>query len=184
MSGNNETLMQISKLVAAGAEAGQGFSDYSAGKANAKTLQQQAAFAAMQAASREAVVRDETQQIIGQQYAAIGASGLTAEGSPSDVIRQNAVERELEALNERYAGQIQVVGFLSQAAEAKRQATEALYSGIAKSGTSLLMAGSTQPKPVVRRPTAAQVATLPMPEFKLPTSLSPSVSTRQPLVRI
>ena len=181
MAGNNDTLMQIAKLVGAGADAGQGFADYSAGKANAKMLEMQASMAVSEAAAREAVTRDETAQIIGQQIANVGASGLTYDGSPMDVIRQNAVEREMEALNERYSGQIKQVGFLSQAAETRRQATQALYGGIAKAGASILLAGAAQQgSSKVRRPTPDQVARLPMPSMDVSLAKYPNAPTPRP----
>lgn len=184
MSGN-EQLSEIAKLISVGAGVGQGFADYSAGSANAAMLREQAGYAASAAASRESVVRSETQQIIGRQIAAIGASGLTYEGSPMDVVRQNAVEREMEALNVRYAGQVQVIGFMSQAAEADRAAKEALYSGIAKSGTELLMAGAKDTAPP-RRPTADQIAKIPLvlDAPKMPSTYNPPVPRRKPLVRV
>jgi hypothetical protein len=185
MAGNNDELMNIAKLVGAGADAGQGVADYSAGRANAKLLEMQAAMAVSDAAAREAVTRDETAQIIGQQIANVGASGLTYDGSPMDVIRQNAVEREMEALNERYAGTVKQVGFMSQAAEARREATQALYGGIAKGGASLLLAGAAQQQTQkTKQPTPVQVALTTAPSAQPRLYADPPAPRFKPLLGV
>lgn len=78
----------------------------SAAKTNAEVSRQNAVAASEQAAAEEARQRRIARQVQGAGRAAVGASGVSLEGSPLDILEQNAINEELDALNIRYRGQL------------------------------------------------------------------------------
>jgi hypothetical protein len=118
-----------------------GFSEAGALKANARAAQQEAQVALDQAAREEGQARRSKSQLEGAQIAAAGASGTTLEGSNSDVIIDNAVQAELDALNARYAGQVKATSKYNESKLLKWQARGALTGAILK-GTSEAIRGA------------------------------------------
>lgn len=106
------------------------------------------------AASEQANVAEEAQRrrfaaLQGEAIAAIGQSGTGFDGSNLDVLRQNKVNAELDALNIRYQGQMQAQGLLAQseldkmqARQAKANAGAARTSGYLSAGANLLQGAS------------------------------------------
>lgn len=66
--------------------------------------------------AKEESQRRQFRALQGEAIAAAGSSGTTLEGSNADVIRQNAINNELDALTIRYEGQVQNRGLMAQAA--------------------------------------------------------------------
>ena len=73
-----------------------------------------------QVASDQANVKEEAQRrhfalLQGQAVAGVAQSGTGFDGSNADVLKQNAINNELDALTIRYEGQNQSKGLLAQA---------------------------------------------------------------------
>jgi hypothetical protein len=80
---------------------------------NAELAQRNAQIAAQNAeavrfagTAKEEQSRDEVRQVLARQRALVGASGVTAEGSPLLVMMESARQGELDALRIRYATDI------------------------------------------------------------------------------
>jgi hypothetical protein len=104
------------------------------------------AIQATQAAGQQSVVaQQETNQKLGQQAAAYGASGVDVNtGSPVDVMMNTAAKGRLDAMTLRYGGQVTALGDLQAATLAKYEGAEAATSADLGAGTTLLTgAGST-----------------------------------------
>lgn len=70
--------------------------------------------------------------------AAYGASGVSLEGSPLDVLENSAAEAELDALTIRYKGKVGAMGSESEAATQRARASNAKTEGYYNAGTALL----------------------------------------------
>lgn len=68
----------------------------SAGNAEKKAAQQNAALARMQAEEEARRTRRDTDALMGRQRAVVGASGTTMEGSPLLIVEDTAREAEIE----------------------------------------------------------------------------------------
>lgn len=78
--------------------------------------------------------RDE-RAISGDAIAAMASSGFAlGTGSAADLIRQNAIEREVEIGNIRYAANQEATGLRQQAADKKRAARSAIIGGVLQAG--------------------------------------------------
>ncbi len=73
-----------------------------------------AALLAQQTGAREEQSRREARQLLGAQRAAIAQSGVGFGGSSADIIRQSTMNSELDALNIRYAGDLERMGILNE----------------------------------------------------------------------
>jgi hypothetical protein len=118
--------------------------------ANQQTAQYNAAVAKQRAETTRAVYgqredqqRREASFVMGKQRAAGAQAGLGLGGSTADVTGQSAVMAELDALNIRYAGEMEAKGLLSQSdlysAEAGNYGTQSSY---AKTGSMLGVASA------------------------------------------
>ena len=67
---------------------------------------------------------------IGAAEANYGASGITTEGSPLDVLEESARNAELDAQVIKYQGQIRAAGYMDQAALDSARADSALEGGV------------------------------------------------------
>lgn len=107
-----------------------------------------------QASNEQANVAEEQQrrkfgQIQGQAIAGIAQSGTGFDGSNADVLRQNAVSNELDALTIRYQGQNQAKGLMAQAdldtmgaGVSRMNAKSAMTAGYLNAGSALLNGGT------------------------------------------
>jgi len=76
-------------------------------------------------------IHDTTKKSIaqlGQIRAAYGASGLSMEGSPLDVLEAAAVEQSLDVKKTLYTGEVVAAGLTDRAAQARAQASLLRYS--------------------------------------------------------
>ena len=90
------------------------------------TVERNNAMAAADAATRnEESARNKFAVVQGAARAGAAESGSGLDGSNADVLRQNAVKGELDALNVRYAGANQASGLLAQAGMEDYQARAA-----------------------------------------------------------
>lgn len=69
---------------------------------------------AQQTGAREEQSRREARQLLGSQRAAIAQSGVGFGGSSADIIKQSTMNAELDALNIRYAGDLERMGILNE----------------------------------------------------------------------
>lgn len=111
---------------------------------------QQAETARQVAAAQEGTQLQKNAQIEGSQVAAIAQSGTgVASVSAQDVMRQTAINDQLDRLNIRYQGQLQAHDYGVQAQEAqtaqnlyKQNAKNQLMSGYLGAGKALLSSGT------------------------------------------
>lgn len=137
-------------IMAAVAVAGAGALIGAAGESAAlshqkKVARRNADIARANASEMAARIRTGGRRTQGALRAAIGASGLTVEGSALDVLADSATETELDALSAIYEGEIQALGFGDKAALAKHQAKMARIKGAVGVGSSLLSIGKKVP---------------------------------------
>ncbi len=86
-----------------------------AGRLNAQDAEANAALAEQRAAEDERQFRVSFQRDQGSNVAAIGASGVKREGSPLEVLQDNAASAERDAINIRRGGDQQRDSYLRQA---------------------------------------------------------------------
>lgn len=116
-----------------------------AAKYNATVARNNARAASDQANFKEEQLHRKFAQLQGEALAAIGQSGTGLDGSNLDVLHQNAVNNQLDALTIRYEGQQQSSGLMAQsqmsdleAKQARKNASTAKFAGYVGAGTGLL----------------------------------------------
>ena len=82
---------------------------------NAIIARQNAKLAQSESLAEEQAVRNKTARQVGTAGAAIGASGITAEGTALDVLEETAAMGELDALTVRWHGDLKARNFQQQA---------------------------------------------------------------------
>lgn len=92
---------------------------------NSRILQSNINQVRRQAMDEERRIRDESSKILGQMRASYGASGVTMEGSPLEVLRESAKNAELDALYTRYAGEDRIRQLELEIAANKRRSESA-----------------------------------------------------------
>jgi hypothetical protein len=123
----------------------QGEAAYDASKYNARTLKQDARLVEEEAKINEARQRRLAYKQISSMRANYGASGVTIEGSPLDVIEESAAMAEHDALLIRHAGAVRATSLRNSAALTLfegRTARVSGYLGAAGSFSSLIPAGT------------------------------------------
>lgn len=80
---------------------------------NIKNQEQNAALKAQQTSAAEEMQRREGRRNLASQRAAIAQSGVGFLGSSADIMRQSTAAAELDALNVRYAGDLERMGILN-----------------------------------------------------------------------
>lgn len=109
---------------------------------NAQMAGQNATVARQQAAADEARQRRENLLRAGNLRAGYGASGVTLDGSPLDVLEMAATTGELDAQNIRYKGSLRAIGYENSAALDTAGASNALTSSYYRAGSELLSGGA------------------------------------------
>lgn len=94
-----------------------------------------------QAAEDERVFRVENRKLISGMNANVGASGLSSEGSPEQVIGESAANGELDALKLRQAGEVKALGYQSDVNLDSMRA-QAYSSGATLSAAGQLLGGA------------------------------------------
>lgn len=113
---------------------------------NAAVSREKATVATQQANANEESQRRQAAMALGNQRAATAESGVDlTSGSALDLYKQSATNAELDALNIRYGGQMQALGFKSQASldtmsaqQSENNASAALTGGYLNAGASAL----------------------------------------------
>lgn len=116
---------------------------------NATVARNNAKVAADQANAKEEAQRRHFGALQGQARAAIAQSATGDEGSNLDLLKQNAINNELDALTIRYEGQNQVAGLNAQADMSKysasvnrMNASNAQSAGMMNAGAAILSGGA------------------------------------------
>lgn len=109
-----------------------------AAEANAMQSYQNAQTVRAQAAAEEARQRRQFDLVLGRMRANYGASGVTPEGSPLDVLEMSVANAELDALATRYKGDLASTGYMNEYAQNKYQAKAATRTGYWRAATALV----------------------------------------------
>ncbi len=116
---------------------------------NATVARQNAVTAGAQASAAEEQQRRDFRALQGQAIAAAAQSGTGLSGSNADVLAQNSVANELDALTIRYEGQMRARGLQAEAdlqsysAQASRRAAkDAMKGAYLNAGAAILSGGS------------------------------------------
>lgn len=125
--------------VSAGSALAQGSAQASAANEAAAVADQNAASERARSAEEATRQRRAGQLQLARGRAGLGASGVTSEGSPADVLAQNAAEIELDAQTILYGGATRANALETEASRYRRQARTASTASIAQAGTSLLL---------------------------------------------
>lgn len=109
---------------------------------NAQIAERNAALARDQAASDEQRQRIQARKQLGAMRAGYGASGVTLDGSPLDVLENSAAEAELDALTIRYKGEVSALGYRTESAQQRARSANATTEGYYNAGSALLQGGA------------------------------------------
>lgn len=119
----------------------QGHAAKQAGEFNAQVAEQNAELAIKQAKEEEVKFRSVMKRQLGDMRAAIGASGITLEGSPLEVIEDSAAQAEMDAISIRKAGEMKAHTYRTDAKLQRFQGEMGLQGSYYGAASSLLMAG-------------------------------------------
>jgi hypothetical protein len=112
-------------------------------KYNAKVAQNQALAAQQAAGLRADAVRERAKRIEATNVARAAGGGIVpTAGSPLFVMADNAMQAELDAQRVQYGGEVDAMGFESQARLAKFGARRASEAGALRAGSTLLSGAS------------------------------------------
>lgn len=137
MSGYTAAVMAVVGAVSAVSQAQQ---QKSAAKYNEKVANQQAQSARDAAAANATAQRRRSAKTIGSMQAQYGASGVTSEGSPLDILEQSARDAEMDYQNILYGGELSALGHQNTAALEKSRGKNAMTSGYLSAAGSLFSA--------------------------------------------
>jgi hypothetical protein len=104
----------------------------------ADVLSEEAKIVAQQSVAAQDAQRRQARQFLSMQSVMVGESGTGYGGSSGVLMKQSAIEAELEALNIRYAGDLKVQGLNTRAQFAKQRGTSALIGSGLAAGSALL----------------------------------------------
>lgn len=116
----------------------QGNMEAKAAEMNAQMNEQNAVLTEAQAREEERRQRIFARKQIGEMRANYGASGVTTEGSPMEVLEESAMQAELDSLNIRYAGAARSAQYRNQAKLQRFYGKEAKLGGYLSAAGSLL----------------------------------------------
>lgn len=110
---------------------------------NADLARAQAAQVTQESQAEAQQQEQQTKRTIGEQIAAAGASGVDAtQGSPVNVVADQAQQGELSRQLLLYRGQVQSTALNNQAAADNFYGNQALVAGFGRGGSTLLTAGA------------------------------------------
>jgi hypothetical protein len=106
---------------------------------NADVAKRNALIARQQASANEAAQRRDASRALGKMRAGYGASGVVgSEGTPLDVLEDSVATAELDALNIRYSGELEAMGYQDEARLQKMRGKAAMREGYFKAGSAIL----------------------------------------------
>jgi hypothetical protein len=113
-----------------------------AGDYNAALYERNAQISQQNTQAQETRQRRLAAMRAGSNRAAVGASGVSLEGSPLDILESNAAQEELDALMIRWNGQNEASNLRASGALASAQGRNAQRSGYMSAGSALLLGGA------------------------------------------
>lgn len=134
-------LAAAGSVVSAVGAVSQGNAADAAGRYNAQLAQQNAVLSRKQAREEERRFRVDTSKRIGAMRAAYGATGVTMDGSPMDVLESSLYTSELDALTIREGGRASAAAYESEATLARLQGRSARRAGYISAASELLRGG-------------------------------------------
>lgn len=120
----------------------QGNAAKAAGDYNAALYERNAQIAQQQAQVDENRQRRLSAMRAGANRAAVGASGISVEGSPLDILESNAAQEELDALMIRWNGANAAASNRASGALASAQGRAAQRAGYMQAGSAILLGGA------------------------------------------
>lgn len=126
-------------LNSAQAQKRQGEAEAGAAEHNAQVALVNAQIARSQGAADVATVDRAKAQKIGAARAAYGASGVTIEGSPLDVLERSAWNAELDKQNVLYKSNLKAMGYEDQSAMEMVRAKNARSGAAVRAGSEILL---------------------------------------------
>jgi len=113
-----------------------------AARYNAQLAERNAQISRQQAAAQEERQRRQAYLQQGAARAAYGTAGVDLEGSPLDVLEQNALQSELDAQTIRWKGEVGAFGYEGEASLNRSRASSAVASGYMGAGSAILLGGA------------------------------------------
>lgn len=139
-----------------------GVTEHNALNADAKVDDENARRSVLDGALQGEEIRRQERAVSGEAVAAMGANGVAiGTGSALDLLRQNAVEREYDVLNKRYAAGTQADAYRAQAKQKRKAGTFALFGGLLNAGSAALTQGASSG--AAAKVNAAQVGGMALP---------------------
>jgi hypothetical protein len=117
----------------------QGQANKAAASYNAQLAERDATISRQQASMDAETQRRDSQQTLGAMRAAYGASGVTMEGSPLDVLEASAEAAERDRQTLLYKGELRAMGYESDAAGQRYRGKQAETASYYSAGSSILM---------------------------------------------
>lgn len=114
----------------------------SADKFNAAVSERNAQAAQQQAQAAAQLQEEQAKKALGATVAGYGASGISMEGTPLDVLSNSAASAERDKQNILYKGKLQAAGYTDQAQLDRYSATNTLNEGYGKATGLLLQGGA------------------------------------------
>lgn len=111
---------------------------------NQRLARRDAAIARDQTAAEVTRQQRVARRVEGAARAAYGASGVSLEGSPLDVLQDNATQAELDVLTLKYRGELRAQGYEQTGSLARFQGDRAAQAGYLKAAGTLLNAFGSQ----------------------------------------
>ncbi len=138
-----ETALLIGGAALSGISAiSQGVAANQAAQFNAKIAERNARLARANAQAEASIVKTQTDRKAGAARAAYGASGVTLEGSPLEVVSQIVADGELDRLTTLYQGNLEAAGFQTTAQVERASGRAALRAGVVNGASSFLLGGA------------------------------------------
>lgn len=135
-------LAAVGAGVAAYSAVQQGDAAADAANHNSQLAAQQALIAQQQAEQDAQTQQRQARQRIGAASAAYGASGVSGDGSPLDVLSTSASQAELDRQNILYKGKLKSLGYQDQSQLDTAAAGQAQAGGALKAGSAVLTGAS------------------------------------------
>lgn len=109
---------------------------------NSQAAERNAVLSKEQAGEDERQFRVFARKQLGDIRASYGASGVSLEGSPMDILAEGAAAAELDALRIRHGGEIKALGYQSDATLSKFASEATMKGGYLSAAGTLLKSGS------------------------------------------
>lgn len=131
-------MMAVGTLMSAASQAQQARDAKKAADFNASIAERNAGIARQQAAQDAMLQQRQARQQFGAATAAYGASGVTLEGSPLDVLEASAASAELDRQTILYKGELRAMGYTDDATISRVQGQSAYNYGMGQAASTLL----------------------------------------------